>query len=470
MPLPFVDTSRFKDGMGRCLRLRYLQYHFDGFGISRNWNQVPTVGGIIGHRINEQILLLAREQPLYSQDQVRHVINTEADLYEEFAKGVAIANVEPEQNEEERLWTVAEQKALLEGLGWLFVRVLLPYILEHYEVLAVEPEYLLVIGCSCGLGDGPITLEQALAPDEAHAARDCQGCFLQGKPDVVLVPKVGPRRVIVLDYKFTGWSDAKTWRDGFERNVQFALHTATVEANLGEEVEQILVIGIQKGKWQRSYDPATQSQSGPKRQASWLCYAYYRPGNPPWTEEDWKLSFYYQDEDGKRRQANKGKGYDKVPTWEAFQEQEGVRPMEQWVATRTDEELGSLIQLVGPIDVPRYLVKRTIRAVAASEQRIIAPGLWLLEETQKRLEAEGKVAWPQPEFQAALDMAFPQSWECKRWNQLCPMVPICFMEPGWETPYEGDRYRMRRPHHKPELTWMKSLGFDPPAEVGRDDD
>lgn len=453
--MPCVDRSRFSLSWGRCQRARFLEYHSgNGFGIRRKAQSLPLATGIHVHEMLEGLLRVGQE----SREAYREVIIAAAANYRKKVNASGVLQLAEEVNEEEGVADlhalVEEQAALIEGLGWAAVKVMLPQLYSQYEVVSIEQEEEYVLGCSCGLGEG-------VGSGDQHEERECEGIVLMSRPDL-LVRNKADRTLAYVEFKTAGDMNSFGWKDQWEGNVQLALGVVGAEKRLGEAVPNCFVLGFNKGWRKKGYNVEEKAYTGAKRQDSPFCYAYKKEANPPLWEEQWATSYDWVDENGKNRKL--GKEWKKCPVWEGefAGRPEGWTKLEYWVEGMGVEELEKQIQWVGPLPVARYLVSDLLEALTAEEKR------W-----QERLfriwEAQGDAHKDaRKNFHTALNVEVPQSWECLRYTKKCQFLPICRKEEGWEAVIagegDGDKWVARRPHHAREEKMMKVLGIELPEE------
>lgn len=456
--MPVVDRSRFSLSWGRCQRARFLNYHSgNGFGVRRKAQSLPLATGIQVHEILEGLFRLPANSP---REAYREVITKSVAAYREKTEKSEILQlaeeVNSEDNKEALLLLIEEQAALIEGLGWAAVRVVLPTVFAQYIVVDVEQEEEWVLGCTCGLGSG-------VGTGDEHEAKECGGTVLMSRPDLLL-RRNSDQTLVYVEFKTAGDVDSFDWRKQWEGNVQLAVGTAGSERRLGEEVPNCFVLGFNKGWRKRGYNTEDRAYTGPKRQNSIFCYAYRKEANPPLWEEQWATKYDYKDEQGKNRKL--GKEWQKVGVWQGdfTSRPEGWTKMEFWVEGLDLEELESQIAWVGPIPTPKYLVGDLLEALETEEARW-GDRLWRVWEAKDKGEAE---------FHSALNKEVPQSFECHRFGKECQFLSVCKKEPGWQEVIlgQGDTSKWvgRRPHHQRELVMMQKLNLPIPNEDGEIED
>lgn len=450
-----TDRTRITTAMGRCKRLRYLEFHSgpSGYGVRPTGQSLPMTTGTYVHSALAEILKLiptGATQWKLDRPAIRKIIATQVQRYRLLLKFRGFLDLEGDDSEVQ--YTILEQTSLTEGLVWGWLRMRLPLLLEEYVIILIESEETYVVGCSCGLGDGV-----GEPPD--HEGRECGGILLMTRPDLVLQRRVDGV-LVNTDFKTAG-DMSVNWIAQWTDNVQLALGSQGTARRLGKEVPFACIHGLLKGARRRSKmeGDLPRQYTGPKRQESLLCYGWYRRPNPPFQIEDWKYSFNYVDSEGANRTL-KGKGYEWVGVWDHFTlpSDTDFTVIEYWVESLPEEIIKDMFLVVGPLETPRHLLKHYIPGVV-EEEKLVLENLWKLHD------ARAEHGEPSEGFTLALDRAFPQSRsECYRYNNWCTMLKICNEQVGMEDPVGSGQYELRRPHHEPELREMLERGIEPPPE------
>lgn len=437
-----VDRTRWEIGF-HCPRSRFLGFHLPvpghAGGIVSRKVPIPLASGLTLHRVIE--LFLSGLSPEEACKRAVEAFQAETTLDLEIP-----GDPLPEDAAAIRTWhkyVVAEQSALVSGLFWVWLRYFWPWFEQNFEVLLIESESTIILGCTCGLGDLP--------DRETHEKRGCNGVCLMVRPDVAALRK-SDNTAVGWDWKSTGYLNRR-WRYNWENNVQFALLQLGLERRLHREIDATYVLGLLKGARKRERtDTDTDEPTGEYRQESPLCYAYYRKGNPPFVEEDWKFSYFYKDPLNTRSKTGqssiKGKGYTKVPTWVA------LGPEPPWITGRKVVEMlpedqgRQLMEVLGPIPKPRHLVDSLIRQLVHAEQTV-----WSLVD-QVAGQADPQTILQDPQ----LDLLVPQSWNCERYGRPCQFLRVCRRLPGWQSPavLMAEHYQPRVPHHDTELALVEA--------------
>ena len=464
MPLLYVDRSRYKEGLGHCMMKRFLGYHAYGTGIQHVGTTVPLATGTYVHLPIEHIAKycqkIQQEEPeivpidiynsVINSGTVRKSIEEAINLYikEVDETGLKDLTEFPEDVDNQ----VTEQCSLVGGLTWVWVKKCLPWVLESYDIVAVEQEFEYVIACTCGLED--------IGEVNDHEARGCCGVVLMTRPDLILRHKM-TGQLVYVELK-TG-ADVKNYNYAmqYEDNVQFALGAVAASKVLGEEVSELYVHALHKGKRDREYNQTTKEYTGPKRQNSPFCYAFYKEAQPPMLPDDLRPGYWNPDPlTGGRWGATQKKGYNKLPTWDIpFIDKPDGMPHYEHVVNKLEaldgDELANHVKFIGPISNPEFLTDKLLIEMAAEERR------WAerIDYLQDQLDAAGgNVA--DPDYLYALAQVIPRSWECYKYGGWCEYQTVCFQKEGWEDPIQLDKYARRTPNHPIEIQTGNWEGID----------
>lgn len=237
-PLRWVDRSRITADW-KCSRARYLNYEFDGTGITAD---VTSIELFMGTVIHDALAAIAEAHIAGKVD-----IDTIAT-----AAGLSIReSLAPEGADGDTQNYANEQACLVEGMIRGFYRHVWPRLMAPgWKVIAIEREVVKTLG-----GDRR----------------------LMSKPDLILEDPEGSWHYV--EYKSTSYV-RKNWVDSWQTAVQLHSGCAAVEETLGTPVTSVLVQGLYKGY--ESYG----------RQNSPFCYVYVKAANPPFSKEI--VSYEYQ--------------------------------------------------------------------------------------------------------------------------------------------------------------------------------
>jgi len=444
--LIFTDRSR-QETENRCKRQRYLQYDsVNGYGITSKAVAVPMMTGLQLHeplaKVWQTILMGNGAITFPLTEQTRKMIRVFiADAIKTYIQSVKdggfVASVEfPDYQT-----TLREQCALVEGLTWGWVRHMLPWVLESHEIIAAEQEESYMLGCTCGIGDGKGEIEE-------HQAKDCDGIVQQSRPDFVM-RRIVDKEVGIHDFKSTSAvydGDIERYRN----SVQMGVGTVGVERRLGIPVTHYYIHFLLKGSWKRQYSgrvDGVNKYEGPKQQQSDFCYVDYAPANPPLQREVVQFS---------------GPWYKRTPVWQidTWQDKPPQYQVGEWLVELMPEEvLAKQFVLLGPYDRQTHLIRGHLTQVKHREWDWTEK-LWRVHDRQ----AEGAT------LEEALDENFPQSWACQQFGDTCPMYKICTKDGvSLTNPLASGLYKLRVPHHVPELDAMKenakAHGIELPEEL-----
>jgi hypothetical protein len=449
-----TDRSRFKLGTSRCPRARFLSYHsWNSYGLTRRQHALPLVTGIYVHRILEAYAsILQTQDRLPALDEVRAIIRS---LVAEYIAQVEARGYRGILGGADTDETIAEQAALISGLGWVLRLKFLPWLHTHYRVIAAEEERLHFLDCSCG----------APPLDGAeHIRRGCTGKAIMLRTDL-LAQRRGGQTLAYFECKTTGW-ESEAWAEQWETDAQLALGTVDAEKRWGAEVTELYIVGLNKGRRQRD----RFSEDVRKKQSSPLCYGYKRDGNPPLAPDDWLPTYEWVTEHGETKRATRAHKRALVttlaesdwPVWRAYQASNpGLTPEEFWVRFLPESVVDKVCFILGPMNRQDQQLQGLLRGFLGEERRW-QDVLWTLYE----LQVEGHT-WASDTYQARLDELAPCSWACRPFGKehQCEFVPICHRHQGWDDPLASG-YQPRLPHHDPELQQAIARGLLP-AEAER---
>jgi hypothetical protein len=427
-----VDRTRHLAGLQFCPRARFWEYEYEGRGIRPKGLNIPPATGKATHRALEPLLIFTQETGQFPPRlEARRLILGAVEEYRKEAGEAGLLNgtgPEAMHPTEEQQYLIAEQSALVEGLGWAFWRTVLPFIQREFEIVAIEREVNYVLGCDCGLGDGTVGKvtwdpEEFQTPDRAqkllkHEGRDCRGVAVMIRPDLV-TRQLSSGAIGVWDFK-TSSSDRPPRE--LDHLVQMALGVVGAGEIAGETCTHHYLIGLHKG--QRRADKGQTL----KKQGSPFCYLYHKPADPPYGGPEYQAGY------------TRKKGWGKVPVWELrFPEQDreepGASPIEHWAVDMMGaEEVAAQCSLTGPTGSPVHLNPAILREVEAEAR------YW--EDVMAAVREDGE----------GLDTYVRRSWDCYPFGEPCSFLRICSGDPGLERdPVGSDRFTWREPHHALEV-------------------
>lgn len=469
-----TSRSAFERGTQFCPYARWVENHSGnhGFGFSRKAQSLPLVTGTYVHLGITSVLqwlldtrLSTGNQPEEAPDEViRWAVELATEKYRKVCtkRGILTMAADNPESLAKLNAVIMEQEYLISGLVWAWCLVRLPAYLREYLIISVEEEETYVADCTCGIGDG-------IGEIADHEARDCNGIGLQSKPDIL-----GERRT---DHVY-GYTELKTvsvpkkeWNQAWERKQQFLMGVLGAERRHGIEISHYWVEGLVKGQRKREY-PYSADQ--PKLQQSALCYAFFRHGNPPVSEGDWKPAYEYHTNEGLIYKVDKTKGgHKKIPLWELPKEfafpgcPEDMTVSEYWckvLFTEYPYHLERATSLIGPLPKQHHMIDKAMRSLVA-EERLWQDRLWKIYEFG---EKTGK-SFGDDEFMAFVETVVPRSWNCDPFGPgyPCPNQYICHpATEEWRDPVGNGLAVVRVPHHLPELEQVKARGLVPEDAEG----
>lgn len=270
-----------------------------------------------------------------------------------------------------------EQAALVEGLLRGFSRHIWPRFSAQYTVVAVEKELLF--------------------PHD--------GMGFMSKPDLLVRDKEG--NLWYVEYKSTS-TNKEQWVNSWTTAIQLHSSIRAVEHELGEKVTGIIVQGLYKGYV--SYG----------KQTSPFCYGYYKPGNPPFSTDQWRYTW--------------DRGFNKYPVWQK------AGGLKAWVDNMPDDLLQEQFPQVPPIFINERLIDAFFRQRGDREIEI-------------RLARQGLMNPDNDPSvkQTLLDMAFPQRWDqcAPSFGKPCQFRKLCHS--GMDADPLSAGFVYREPHHTPEM-------------------
>jgi len=278
-----------------------------------------------------------------------------------------------------------EQSRLVEGMLRGFYRQVWPGLMQSYpNILAIEQE-MTYIHDNNGLKSekGP------------H-------CFM-AKPDLVIGNDNGDN--FYIEYKSTS-TKKPDWIHSWDTAIQLHSTCKAIEATLNIPVTGVIVQGLYKG------------YSSYGKQSSPFCYAYHRPGEPPFIKE--QTSYAYK------------AGFKKYPTWEL----EGG--LKKWVENMPEDMLADQFPQTPPIFIKEDIVQAFFAQRGLRETEID-----MAMEMLKASNGDEEVV------KAILNTAFPQKFDqCSpAFGSLCPDKVLCH---GCISDPLTSGFQLRESHHQLE--------------------
>lgn len=377
-----------------CERKRFINYDFDvdgePTGIERTTTSLPLLNGIEIHEAHAKVLAGQDIDTVVAEMVARYTTTVNE-------RGVHV------YDEDNKAGLIAEQTALLDGMLRGFVLVVLPRILEEYDVVTIEKP-----------------MDWELAP----------GLVQKLRFDAVLRRK-GDGQLVILDYKSMAYiSDA--WEKKLERSRQTSLYVLAAEELFGEPVE-IAYVGMVKGQYAK--DTAKSSPFyGQRIQKSPYVYAYGLVSA-----------------DGGIYQApyTPKKGYVKLRIPDAYEG--GTKAWVDYLWHNDRNSLNELFTFIPPFAPTRREMHRVKELVVREE-------LAYLRRIKNYRAMVAKANGDSRLLQQAQDyldfVAAPMREErCYQYGEAsaCAYVGICFNEGGFEHALADGGFEPRKAHHNTEL-------------------
>jgi len=361
----YADNSRYKSGF-ECPWRRLVGYHANTTGYSPHIQPSSISTGLLLHEGLEQLMLRAQKGPVDRQS----VNNSIA--------GPALG---PPQILDAPLTKLGA--AELTGLLHAYARGVLPWLLENYDIVSTEEEF------SLDVGDDIIWM---------------------ARPDCVVRSKTTGLPSIV-EFKTTA-AKADRMAAIYTNSMQTIMNSYAVSQKYGQPCESAQIHLLQLGteQWPTA-----------------ITHAYYRPGNPPYTAEDWQPT-------GRGPSGQwLGKLYRRVAVHEH-------RPTDEWVWAMPESALSNLVPVVPNSIDPKVQGLRVMQALDSIRSN----------ENWWRTQL-AKVDWDK-DTGGQLSASFPRTFACTQYNRECQFYSYCFDPDNYNItlgrPPIG--FQTRIPHHPQE--------------------
>lgn len=372
--LRLVDRSRIVTDWS-CPRKRFWNYEYKGRGITQATQSLPLFLGIVVH---DSLAAIAKGE-------------VDIDLIADSAREHILAQLSGDHSDPSKVEFAKEQAALVEGQLRGFYKYVWPRLLAMYpKVVMIEQE-----------------MEYKLS----------DSILMMCKPDLVMEDEKGDWHYI--EYKTTS-SKKEEWINSWDTQVQMHSTIKAIETTLGKAPVDVTVVGLYKGY--ASYG----------KQNSPFCYAYLKPGAPPFTQDS--ILYEYK------------AGHKKTPTWEL---EGGTK---KWVDEMPDYILANLYPMTPAIYVNDSLVEAFFRQTRMREDEIA--------KAMNPYETEIDESPSVKAMVVAMDKVFPQKWsECSpAYGFGCEFKRLCHSEV--EDPLKSG-YEWREAHHVKEAELLKTWVEDP---------
>lgn len=342
-----------------CPRKRFYNYEYMGRGITPNETFLEL---FLGQTVHDGLAAIAHDIPI---DDI-----CTAGIQQ--LKENILTSMSGQHNVE---YFANEQAALVEGMLRGFHRIIWPTMKHQYpDVVAVEQEMVY----------------------------EHDGLTFLAKPDLIVRDREGC--LWYVEYKTTS-TNKEQWINSWQTAVQLHSSVRAVEATLNEKVTGVVVQGLYKGYV--SYE----------KQNSPFCYAYHKPGEPPFTKEQWAYDYK--------------PGLKKYPVWE---KEGGVKA---WVLGMPEFVLSGQFPQVPPIFLNEHLIDRFFKQQSNREHVIRSARNVIATTDNDEIR------------QRMLDDTFPQHFEACNpgWGKGCAYRKLCHGLA--KDPLEAG-FTMRTSHHELE--------------------
>lgn len=408
MSLHVSDRSRLVAGWARCPRLRYLTYHHNNTGYVTKERGIDLAFGTLIHDTLANVVTTAYEV----KDDTKKI-----EYFKDFISSGATHFALLMSDEDPR--HTREMVFLYRCLIWGFIRTQLPWIITKYDIVQVEKEEFIILGCTCGLG--------AVGSREVHDNRGCNGVAFLTRSDLILSDRSDGTEVN-LDYKTAG-SFGFSWEKKFEDSVQQTTQCLGYEQRTGRKIHSSYILGLLKGR------AVLNEETGKKEIDSPFLKVYYRASLAPGMPDDIKLSAFYKDAEGNNRRATESKGYVWTSVWDtrfARQFDNDADLAENWVFWLDEEDVARQFKLVGPLPRMDDSILEGLKKSIFHHEDQIRNNLVVIKDN--------------PEDIGLLDAYFPRTWECRKYGNdyLCAYYMVCKEKIGMD----DTRYQIRIPHHE----------------------
>jgi hypothetical protein len=404
-----VYRSR-SEGVDRldCRRLRLLGDDLDGTGYRQKAGSVPLLSGdafhrgistLVGHHSGIKTVDLPSGITILDYTVERIISDYRDEVIESGVRNL---------DEEHVRFTIEEQQTMLEGMlrGWEHYR--LPLILEEYEIVETEQQWLWQLGPGIY-----VPLRQ-----DFNARRRDDGMLY------------------IFDAKGIPYGDSDTWQSKHEYSDQTSLYITALEERTGEPVGGMIYEGLVRGQWKKE-TAKNSPYHGRKIQMSAYCYGYGNLDYGPSRENNWE---------------GVQAGYTNRKGWEKFRVKDHFDVTEWLEVLKRDEVLPELFITMIPTNPAPEFRQRIRRQRYLNEARYQDD----LDKFEQLLETKGL---DHPDTQMHLDLFAEQNMDrCDRFGEdyRCPFKPFCTApNGGLDMLREDDSFEPRKPHH--DLTGLIPL-------------
>lgn len=379
----YTDRTRYMRGF-ECRWKRLLGFHAFGTGITGRWLSAPLATGRHTHRVLEKLLRqlqAGEEHESWMEPTNRALVQVLSDYRDDVDQSRGILGD----------YTLDSQLDMVTGMSHGYARIVLPFVQRHFKILAVEREVNLVLPGNIIWMARPDFVAEARAGTELHSSSEARS---------------------IHDFKSTSYWDEEKGPRQWHNSVQMMANAYATAKDMGVPISQYYMHMMVKGN---------------KKYPNILTHAYYRPGNPPFSTEDWKLKW------------TREKSYSRVRIAD-------FRNLPDWIWEADGKELATKFPVVGPYTVHDYTVQAFFAGVQAEEG-------WWRDRTAELAGVDWQEEWPKDSFQRHLDGTFPRTYACHDFSgHKCQFYDLCHKGDEWQDPLGGAKpsYVRRVPHHEQE--------------------
>lgn len=376
---------------------RYLNYHAGPTGYG--WSPQETIHQVVGNYVHDLLSVICKafwageeSTGVATKQNLRNYLGVKRDtFFQKYFHPLFYGNMDRAE----------EQWCLIEGLTWAWFYHALPFLREHWDLVASENELTYLVG----------------------------DVLQMSRPDLLLRSK-SSGKVSNHDFKTSNAKLNPNYINSWASALQMAIGCHGASLALNEPVDTFYIHALQKGGV-GEFKSKGGTGVGWEQQYSPLCYANFHDPMPPVSSET-TMDFG-------------GYWYKKTPVWKAhiFGKEEGMSNVE-YVAKNLPQDVlhDQIFALLGPYPVQKTQLEDYKRAMPVHEGWWVDT-LWLLADV------ENIYGWESQEFQEVLSSLIPRSYDCHSYNAACQFRELCFKEGTWQTPQV--KYKVRVPHHEAEL-------------------
>lgn len=224
----YTDRSRI-ESFQRCNRLRFLEYHQDGMGITSSRKPLPLALGGSVHVALATLLIEGSKLPLEAPESAWRIVEEAAvcAFHQDFKQHQSSLQVDvtegqaiPEAQSAFDQYLLKEQSALGEGITRAYRRRKLRPLLEQFEVLEVEREGQWLLS------------EWADDGRDTETLRGVHQVWFMSRPDALLRERAS-NQLYLLSFKTAAAWDIRKARDA-EHDMQGLSEGIEVERRLAE--------------------------------------------------------------------------------------------------------------------------------------------------------------------------------------------------------------------------------------------